>query len=97
MLNLLIHKILSLAMIVAVGFFLVRFGPLESRDTKGLSRLNCYLIMPCSIFGAFQMNRSPEILRGLSYVLLGAAPGRSCGPGGEGQEAPPAAEGREGA
>ena len=73
MLNLLIHKILSLAMIVAVGFLLVRFGPLESRDTKGLSRLNCYLIMPCSIFGAFQMNRSPEILRGLSYVLLGAA------------------------
>ena len=72
MIEILIQKIISLAIIMAVGFVLVRWGPLTDADTRSLSRLNCWLIMPCSIFGAFQMARSPEILKGLSYVLLGA-------------------------
>ena len=72
MLNILIYKIMSLALILLAGFALVRWGPLTKEDTRSLSRLNCYLIMPCSIFGAFQMERSPEVLRGLLYVILGA-------------------------
>ena len=72
MLEILIHKIISLALIIGAGFLLQRYGPLTPEDTRSLSRLNCYLIMPCSIFSAFQMERRPEILSGLSYVLLGA-------------------------
>ena len=72
MLNILIFKILSLAAIMAAGFLLVRWGPLTSQDTRSLSRINCWLIMPCSIFGAFQISRSPEILKGLAMVLLAA-------------------------
>ena len=72
MLNILIFKITGLAIIMAAGFFLVRFGPLTREDTKSLSRLTCYLVMPCNIFCAFQVSRTPETLRGLSLVLVGA-------------------------
>ena len=72
MLNILCFKILSLALIMLAGFGLVRWGPLSSEDTRSLSKINCWLIMPCSIFGAFQMERSPEILKGLLLVLLAA-------------------------
>ena len=72
MLNILCFKILSLALIMLAGFGLVRWGPLSSEDTRSLSKINCWLIMPCSIFGAFQMERSMEVLKGLSLVLLAA-------------------------
>ena len=72
MLNILMDKILGLALVMGAGFCLVKWGPLDQADTRSLSRLTCYLIMPCSIFGAFHMERTPEILRGLALVLLGA-------------------------
>lgn len=72
MLEILIQKITSLALVMAAGFLLVRWGPFTKEDTRSLSKLTCYLIMPCSLFHAFQMERSGEILRGLGLVMLAA-------------------------
>ena len=47
MVSILCFKILSLGLIMAAGFALVKWGPLSGEDTRALSRLNCYLIMPC--------------------------------------------------
>ena len=73
MLSILIRKILSLGLMMAAGFFLVRKGPLTNADSRSLSRLTVWLVLPCSIFSAFQMERTPEILRNLGLVLLAAA------------------------
>ena len=72
MLEILIEKISSLAIIMATGFLLVKLGPLNKEDTRSLSRMVCYLVMPCNIFNAFQMERTPEVTRGLLLVLLAA-------------------------
>lgn len=72
MLTILIQKILSLAMVMSAGFMLTRFGPLTDDDSRSLSRLTVWLVMPCSIFSAFQIRRSPDIIHGLLLVLLAA-------------------------
>ena len=68
----LIQKILSLSLVMAAGFLLVRFGPLGPEDSRSLSRLTVYLVMPCSIFSAFQTERTPQVLQWLGLVLLAA-------------------------
>ena len=70
--NILIFKILSLAIIMGLGYVLVRFGPLTVQDSRSLSRLTVYLVMPCSIFSAFLMERTPQVVMGLGLVLLAA-------------------------
>ena len=72
MLSILIRKILSLMLILAAGWLLAKKGPLTEADSKSLSRLTVYLVMPCSIFSAFQMERSPEVLKNLGLVLAAA-------------------------
>lgn len=73
MLIILIRKILSLALIMAAGFALVRWGPLTRKDSQSLSRLSVWLVMPCSVVTSFQnADRSPEVLRGLLTALLAA-------------------------
>lgn len=73
MVQILIDKILSLTLIMAMGFLLVKCKILRSEDSKALSRLSLYLIMPCMILTAFQVDYTPEVQSGLLLALLAAA------------------------
>ena len=56
---LLIEKIVSLFLILLAGAALVRWRILSSRDSRILSLLLLYLLMPCVILNAFQVDFTP--------------------------------------
>ena len=65
-------KILSLFLVMALGIVLVRCGIVRSRDSKVLSMISLYLVMPCVIISSFQVKYQPEILNGLLLALATA-------------------------
>jgi hypothetical protein len=69
---LLTQKILSLFLILLAGLVLVRLHVLRGEDSRVLSSLSLYLIMPCVILNAFQIDQTEEIRTGL-LLAVGAA------------------------
>lgn len=65
----LIKKIISLFLILFLGALLVRLKVLKAEDSKVLSKLTLYLIIPCVILNAFQVEFSQEIKGGLLLTL----------------------------
>lgn len=66
-------KILSLFLVMALGIVLVRCGIVRSQDSKVLSMISLYLVMPCVIISSFQVEYQPEILNGLLLALATSA------------------------
>lgn len=69
---LLFQKILAMAIMMMMGFTLVKTKLLKSDDSKVVSAVNLYLVCPCMILMAFQLELSAERLKGLA-VAFGAA------------------------
>jgi len=65
-------KILSLFLILAMGFVLVKSKALKPEDSRTLSTICLYVIMPCVILSSYQIEYSDEIRDGL-LLALGAA------------------------
>ena len=59
-------------LVMALGIVLVRCGIVRSRDSKVLSMISLYLVMPCVIISSFQVKYQPEILNGLLLALATA-------------------------
>lgn len=68
----LLGKLCSLFLIMLAGYVIVRCGLLRSEDSHTLSVLCLYLICPCSIFSAFQIESNPSIVSGLLMCLAAA-------------------------
>lgn len=66
----LLMKIASLFLIMLAGYVVVRCGFLKSEDSHTLSILSLYLICPCSIISAFQIDSTPELRSGLLLALV---------------------------
>ena len=66
----LLGKIASLFLIMLAGYVVVRCGFLRAEDSHTLSVLSLYLICPCSIISAFQIDSTPEIRSGLMLALI---------------------------
>lgn len=64
-------KIFSLFLMMAMGVVLVKSKVMKVEDSRSISLISLYLITPCAIFSAFQMDYTPQILRGL--ILAAAA------------------------
>ncbi|MDD3164910.1 MAG: AEC family transporter [Oscillospiraceae bacterium] len=87
---LLTKRIVILFLYILMGFALVRLRLLKAEDSKPLSVIALYLIMPSVIINAFQIDFTPELASGLllslglaiavHIVLIGgvAALGRAC-------------------
>ncbi|MBR0139069.1 MAG: AEC family transporter [Firmicutes bacterium] len=73
---LLLRKIVSLFIIMLSGTLLVKLGLMKSSDSKVLSQLSLYLVVPVVIINAFMIEYSPDILKGLllssaaAFVIL---------------------------
>lgn len=65
-------KILSLFLIMFVGALLVRKGMLEESDSKSLSVLMLYVIAPCALLSAYQVDCTDAVKRGLVVSLAAA-------------------------
>ena len=70
--GILIGKIVSLFIVLFLGFLLVKCGICKVNDSQILSRLCIYLVVPCSILSAFQVSYTPAIRSGL-LLAVGAA------------------------
>ena len=72
MIGILINKILSMALMMLIGAILVRFGILKSDDSRVLSALSLYIILPCVILTSFQVDFTAEVRSGLLLALTAA-------------------------
>lgn len=73
MVAILVNKIISLALIMAMGCLVVKLKILRAEDSKVISTLGLYLVMPCVILSAFQVDYSPEVKDGFLLALAAAA------------------------
>lgn len=65
-------KILSLFLIMVMGAALVKSKVLRAEDSKSISVVTLYLVMPCVIISSFQVEYTEEIRDGLILALIGA-------------------------
>ncbi len=70
---LLARQILSMLIMIFVGFATVRLGLLKKEDSRVLSALVLYVLGPCLFFAAFQIDYSPEKLKGLLFGIIASA------------------------
>ncbi len=66
----LILKITELFLSIAAGFALVRSGLLRSEDSRVLSVLTLYLLLPCTLFSAFQIDFTAQVRQGLILSVI---------------------------
>ena len=69
---LLTEQLTVLFLMMGCGFVLVKSKIVKSRDSKTLSLISVYLIMPCVIINAFQIDYSKEIQDGFLLALFAA-------------------------
>lgn len=65
-------KILSLFLIMIMGAALVKSKVLKAKDSKSISIITLYLVMPCVIISSFQVTYTQEIRDGLILALIAA-------------------------
>ena len=68
--SVLMSRLLSMMIIVAVGYAAVKLRVVDSASSKVLSRISVYILQPCMIFYAFQIEITPERLHGFLLTLL---------------------------
>lgn len=65
-------KIFSLFLIMLLGYILVKTKILKSEDSKVLSFVSLYGMMPCAILMAFQVDYTSNVQKGLLLSFIGA-------------------------
>lgn len=55
-----------------MGFVLVKSGHLKSRDSGKLSAVTLYIVCPCAILNAFQVESTPERVKALFIMFVAA-------------------------
>lgn len=63
------QQIAQLFLILLMGYAVVKTGLLKASDSKVLSVVFVYLVMPCVVLNAFQIKDTPEIRTGLLYSI----------------------------
>lgn len=66
----LFHKLVTFFIMIFLGYILVRTRLLKSKDSKILSVVVVYLILPCAILSSFEIAFTKEKLQGLLLAAL---------------------------
>ncbi|MFR3157578.1 MAG: AEC family transporter [Anaerobutyricum soehngenii] len=69
---LLMNQIIQLFIMIFMGFIIVKAKLLKAEDSKILSVTVLYLIIPCVIINAFQIDYTPQTVKGLLIALAGS-------------------------
>lgn len=69
---LLMNQIIQLFIMIFMGFIIVKAKLLKAEDSKILSVIVLYLIIPCVITNAFQVDYTPQTVKGLLIALAGS-------------------------
>ena len=62
---LLMQQIVQLFLMIFLGYFIVKTGLVRDDDSKVLSKIILYLIVPCVIINAFQVDYTTDTVKGL--------------------------------
>ena len=66
---LLMEQIVELFIMILMGFIIVKAGIVKDEDSKVLSKIVLYLIIPCVIIKAFQVDYTSKTVNGLLLAL----------------------------
>ena len=66
----LFNKLLSMFLMIAVGWLFVRSGILKSQESRALSLLSLYVVCPVAIMNAFEVEPTPEVISGLLLAVF---------------------------
>lgn len=64
------EKIFSLFLTMFMGYAVVHWGLLHAEDSKTLSLISLYLISPCVIISAFQVQYTPDVLLHVGIIVV---------------------------
>lgn len=67
----LMRKIASLLLVLFSGYIIVKFKMLKASDSHTISVITLYLVCPCMIISAFEVDLTPDVVSGL--LLAGIA------------------------
>lgn len=68
----LMNQIIQLFIMIFMGFIIVKAKLLKAEDSKILSVIVLYLVIPCVIINAFQVDYTPQTVKGLLIALAGS-------------------------
>ena len=69
---LLMEEIAKLFAIMLMGYAVVKAGLMKSSESKSISVVMVYLVIPCVILNAFQVEYTPDVQRGLLLACVAA-------------------------
>ena len=69
---LLMEEIAKLFAIMIMGYVVVKAGLMKASESKSVSVILVYLVIPCTIINAFQVDYTPEIQKGLILACAAA-------------------------
>ena len=67
---LLIKQISQLFLMIFMGYLMVKINFLKEEDSKVLSKIILYLVIPCVIVSAFQVEHTKSMIKGLEAALI---------------------------
>ena len=69
---LLMEEIAKLFAIMLMGYAVVKAGLMKSSESKSISVVMVYLVIPCVIIGAFQVDYTADVKKGLLLACVAA-------------------------
>ena len=69
---LLMEEITKLFVIMFIGYAVVKAGLMKSSESKSVSVIMVYLVIPCVILNAFQVEYTPDVQKGLLLACAAA-------------------------
>ena len=69
---LLMEEIIKLFVIMFMGYAVVKAGLMKSSESKSVSVVMVYLVIPCVILNAFQVEYTPDVQKGLLLACAAA-------------------------
>ena len=69
---LLMEEIIHLFVIMFMGYTVVKAGLMKSSESKSVSVIMVYLVIPCVILNAFQVEYTPDVQKGLLLACAAA-------------------------
>ena len=69
---LLMEEIIKLFVIMFMGYAVVKAGLMKSSESKSVSVILVYLVIPCVIIKAFQVDYTPDVQKGLFPAIAAA-------------------------
>ena len=67
---LLMEQIVELFIMIFMGFAIVKAGIVKDEESKVLSKIVLYLVIPCVIVNAFQVDYTAQTVKGLMIAFV---------------------------